>query len=83
MLNRILIILIAIFVLLPVLIILALISLLGIGIAGLILGWWTILGIILILVSIIIAIIPPHVKIWIPLLIFGIIIILVEQLNII
>jgi hypothetical protein len=83
MLNKILMIIVAVVVLLPILIILGLIGLLGIGIAGFILGWWTIVGLILIVVSIFIAIIPPHVKIWIPLLIMGFLFIFLELLNII
>lgn len=67
---------------LPVILILALVCFLGFGIAVLVFGIWTILGICLVIISVIIAIVPPHLKVWIPLLILGIVLIVAEQINI-
>lgn len=83
MMNKIIMLILAFVIFLPIILIAGLIALLGIGIAGLIIGWWTVLGIILVCLSIFIAIIPPHIKIWIPLLIGGFILIFVDLLNII
>ena len=55
---------------------------LGVGITSLFLGWWTTLGIIMIIGSIVFAIIKPQILIWVPILVIGIILVFIEYVKI-